>query len=299
MSLCVVGSIGLDTVETPFGKVEGALGGSAIFFSVAASRLTRVRLVGVAGTDLPDEHVRALEGMGVDLQGLERAECKTFFWHGRYSRDMNHRETIQVDLNVFGDFEPKIPESYRNSDLVFLANGSPATQAAVLDQMVKPRFTMMDTMDLWIETTRDELVALIRRVDSLVLNDSEVRMLTEREGLVSAARAVLEMGPSSVIVKKGEHGAFMVSRDGFFTVPAYPCEGVRDPTGAGDSFAGGLMGYLDRVGRTDAAALRTALAYGTVIASFTVEDFSIDGLRGLDMEKIESRLSDLRGIVSF
>ena len=299
MSLCVVGSIGLDTVETPFGKVEGALGGSAIFFSVAASRLTKVRLVGVAGTDLPDAHVRTLEALGVDLEGLERAEGKTFFWHGRYSQDMNERETIQVDLNVFGDFQPKVPESYRDSELVFLANGSPVTQAAVLDQMAGPRFTMMDTMDLWIETTRDELVSLIGRVDAIVLNDSEVRLLTERDNLVTAARAVLEMGPSFVVVKKGEHGAFMVSQDAFFTIPAYPCEVVRDPTGAGDSFAGGLMGYLDRVGRTDVDALRTDLAYGTVAASFTVEDFSIEGLRGLDADGIEARLSDLRGIVSF
>ena len=299
MSLCVVGSIGLDTVETPHGKVERALGGSAVYFSVAASRLTRTLLVGVAGADFPDEHVATLREMGVDLEGLERADGNNFAWWGRYSEDMNTRETIQVDLNVFGEFEPKIPESYRDADFVFLANGSPATQAAVLDQMRSPRFTMMDTMDLWIETARDPLLDLVRRVDSVILNDSEVKLLTGESNLAPAARRVLDLGPKSVIVKKGEHGAFMVAADDFFSIPAFPCDAVRDPTGAGDSFAGGLMGLLARSGRTDPRALRTALAYGTVIASFCVEDFSVNGLRGLTLDRIEARLSDLRDMITF
>lgn len=299
MPLCVVGSVAFDTVETPHGKAERCLGGSAVYFSVAAHLLNPVNLVGVVGEDFGQNHIDTLSRPGIDLTGLQRKKGKTFFWWGRYSDDMNDRETMEVDLNVFGEFEPVIPESYRNSRYVFLANGSPATQATVLDQIPEPKLTMVDTMDLWIETTRPELEALLRRVDALIINDSEARLLSGETNLIKAARSVLEMGPDILIVKKGEHGVMMLTEDDFFAIPAYPCERVMDPTGAGDTFAGGLMGYLASVDRVDAAAIKTALAYGTVLASFSVEDFSLRRLLSISLEDVEARLSDLRGMLKF
>jgi len=299
MSLCVVGSIAFDTIETPHGKAERALGGSAVYFSAAARLLAPVRLAGVVGDDFPREFSDTLASLGVDLAGLQRKPGKTFAWWGRYSQDMNQRETIEVHLNVFGEFLPEIPQAYRDSQYVFLANGSPVTQASLLDQMRAPRFVMADTMDLWIEKTRPELLALLKRVDAVVVNDSEARQLSGRTNLITASRAILDLGPKTVIVKKGEHGAMFVTRDSFFALPAYPCEVVRDPTGAGDSFAGGVMGWLARAGRTDAATLKAALACGTIMASFCVEDFGVDRLKSVGMKDVEKRLSDYRGMLSF
>lgn len=299
MSLCVVGSVAFDTVETPGGSVERALGGSAVYFSAAACLFGPVRLVGVVGDDFGQDRVEVLERMGVDLTGLQRAQGKTFFWHGRYSEDMNVRETVQVDLNVFGEFRPEIPETYKDSRFLFLANGPPATQASVLDQVRKPDFAMADSMDLWINTTRPALDALMKRVDALIINDSETRMLGGGDNLIEAAKRVLDMGPRLLIVKKGEHGAIMLTRDDFFAIPAYPCRVVRDPTGAGDTFAGGLMGCLAALGRTDGPAMRQALAYGTVLASFCVEDFSLGRLASVTRQEVDDRLAEFRDMLRF
>ncbi|HRU07177.1 MAG TPA: PfkB family carbohydrate kinase [Candidatus Brocadiia bacterium] len=299
MSLCVVGSIAFDTIETPHGKVERALGGSAVYFSAAARLLAPVRLAGVVGDDFPPQYSDTLKSLGVDLAGLQRKPGKTFAWWGRYSQDMNQRQTIEVHLNVFGEFLPEIPQAYRDSQYVFLANGSPVTQASLLDQMRAPRFVMADTMDLWIEKTRPELLALLKRVDAVVLNDSEARQLSGKSNLITASRAILGLGPKTVIVKKGEHGAMLVTRDSFFALPAYPCETVRDPTGAGDSFAGGVMGWLAKAGKTDAPTLKAALACGTIMASFCVEDFGVGRLTSVQIKDVEKRLLDYRGMLSF
>jgi len=290
MSLVVVGSIALDTVETPHGKLENGLGGSAVYFSYAASFFTRVRLVGVVGQDFPKKFVTAIEKRNVDTAGLEVVDGKTFRWSGAYEGAMNEAETKSVELNVFGDFQPKIPESFRDSDFVFLANGSPVTQRHVLEQMKKPKFAVADTMNLWIENTRKELLKLLKIVDGIVLNDGEARMLTGEANLVTAAKKIQKMGPQIVVVKKGEHGAMLVSKDQVFVLPAYPVEKVKDPTGAGDSFAGGMMGFLARQGRVTGGILKKALAYGTVCASFNVEDFSLRMFQKISKRDIDRRV---------
>ena len=298
MSLVVVGSVALDTIETPGARVDDALGGSAVHFALAASLLTRVRLVGFVGRDFPREHVDLLAQRGIDLDGLVSKEGKTFRWSGRYSEDMNIRETLSVELNVFGEYEPEIPGKYRDSDFVFLANGSPAHQIHVLDQMTATPFAILDTMDHWIASNRAELDALFKRVNAVVVNDGEARLLTGEEH-VSAARRILEMGPEYVIVKKGAHGAVMVGKDETFVIPAFPVAEVRDPTGAGDSFAGGLTGYLAECGEVTPAAMRRAIAYGTILASFNVEDFGVRRTAALTRDEVEARLEDFRAILAF
>lgn len=295
MSLLAVGSVALDTIKTPRGKVSDVLGGSAVHFSVAASIFTRVRLVAVIGTDFPESHIEFLGGRDIDLEGLETAKGETFRWTGKYKEDMNQRETIAVHLNVFEDFAPKIPEAYRDSRFIFLGNGSPGTQASVLEGVASPTFVLVDTMDLWIHTERDALNDLLRRVDGITLNDEEIRMLTGETNLLAAGRALLEAGPSVVILKKGEHGAMLISRDGTFLLPAFPTEEVRDPTGAGDAFAGGLMGYLASKGEVTLDALRQAIRYGTVAASFNVEDFGTDRIKDVGRADIEERLKTFLG----
>ena len=300
MSLLVVGSIALDSVQTPHGVVENALGGAATYFSYAASYFSPVRLVGVVGEDFPAEHRALLEGRNIDTTGLAvEPGGSTFRWRGKYEGDMNSAETLEVHLNVLGTFNPDLPPSYVDTPFVFLANGSPTTQRKVLAQATNRKLAVADTMNLWIEIQRDELNALLREIDGLVLNDGEARMLTEEVNLVRAGRKILEMGPKFVIIKKGEHGAMFRSADGTFVVPAFPVADVVDPTGAGDSFAGGFMGYLASVGRTDAEALKTAMAYGTVVASLNVEDFSLRRFQRTERAEIDRRLNEYRQMMSF
>src|SRR5262249_54680191 len=299
-SLLVVGSVAFDSIETPKGIVDDALGGSATFFSYAASFFTRPRLVGVVGEDFPDEHRKLFAGRQIDTTGLvTEAGGKTFRWKGRYHQDMNTRDTLEVHLNVFGTFNPVLPETFRDSTHVFLANGSPVLQARVLDQVRRPRLVLADTMDLWIETQHDELLALLPRLDGLLINDSEARLLTEEDNLVRAGEAVRRLGPKFVILKKGEHGAMLFSDDGVFVVPAYPTDEVIDPTGAGDSFAGGILGYLCSDDSPPPGRLRRAMAYGTVVASLTVEGFGLDRLKRASREEIDERLEKYRAMLAF
>jgi cytidine kinase len=300
MSLLVVGSIALDSVETPFGIVDNALGGSATYFSYAASYFTPVRLVGVVGEDFPGEHRKLLETRGIDTSGLVIEKGgSTFRWRGKYQGDMNSAETLEVHLNVLGTFDPDLPPTFTDTPFVFLANGSPSMQRKVLKQSKGRKLAVADTMNFWIETQRDELYALLREVDGLVMNDGEARLLTDEVNLVRAGRKVLTLGPKFVVIKKGEHGAMFLSEHESFVMPAFPLADVVDPTGAGDSFAGGFMGYLASVGRTDPAALKTAMAYGTVVASFNVEDFSLGRLLRTERADIDHRLKLYRSMMTF
>lgn len=299
MSLVVVGSIAFDSIETPHGKVDDALGGSASFFSYSASFFTTPRLVGVVGEDFPEANRKLLESRRIDTSGLVSQPGKTFRWKGRYHEDMNTRDTLEVHLNVFGTFNPILPESFRDSTHVFLANGSPVLQAKVLEQVRKPKLVMADTMDLWIETQRDDLLKLLPRLHGLLLNDSEARLLTDQDNMIKAGQAVRKLGPKFVIIKRGEHGAMLFSDDGVFVIPAYPTEEVVDPTGAGDSFAGGIMGYLDSDDSPPPGRLRRAMAYGTVLASLTVEGFGLDRLKQTRREEIDQRLEWYRTMLAF
>jgi cytidine kinase len=296
-SVLVVGTVAFDSIETPHGVVDDALGGSATFFSYAASFFVPPRLVSVVGEDFPAENRRILEERKVDLGGLVTESGKTFSWKGRYHEDMNTRDTLEVHLNTFGTFDPKVPEPFRDSTHVFLANGSPTVQAKVLDQMRKPSLVLADTMDLWINIQKADLLALLPRVDGLLLNDSEAMLLTGEKNMVRAGREVRKMGPKFVILKKGEHGAILFSADGVFVVPAFPTEKVIDPTGAGDSFAGGILGYLAADDSPPPGRLRRAMAYGTVVASLTVEGFGLDRLRKTSRQEIEHRLEQYRNML--
>jgi len=298
-SLSVIGTIAFDKVETPFESRDEALGGSATYFAVAASHFAPVNLVGVVGDDFPSQPLASLRQRGIDTSGVEIvAGGKTFRWGGRYEADWNTRHTLYTDLNVLESFDPKVPSPYRENPYVFLANASPAVQMKALGQFEKPAFTMADTMNLWIDIAREDLVELLGKVDGLVLNDEEARMLSGESNMILAARKVLEMGPRLVVLKKGEHGAFMIGEGVHFALPAYPVEQVVDPTGAGDSFAGGFMGYLASCQNTSPATLRRAMLYGTVTASFCVEGFSIDELARRGRGDVEERFNELLSIVS-
>lgn len=308
MSLLVVGSIAYDSIKTPHGEVSDALGGSAVYFSLAARLFTPVRLVGVVGGDFKPEDVTFLEENGVDTAGLERVpHGRTFRWSGEYTPDMNDRTTLSVELNVFEDHQPRVPESFRDSRLVFLANASPITQMSVLDQIREPGFVVADTMDLWIQTQNEELQALLRRIDGLFINDSEAIMLTRAPNLLKAARKIQAMGPECVVIKKGEHGAILVHGDATLPIPGYPTADVKDPTGAGDSFAGAFMGSLaggaveDRPGgpaAPDTQALKRALAFGAVVASFTVEEFGVAAIAALNEGRALERYEKFRGFLA-
>jgi len=309
-SLLVVGSIAFDTLRTPHGEVSDVLGGSATYFSVAAAFFVPVRLVGVVGEDFPPAFRQVLESRHIDTMGLHVVQGgKTFRWKGSYEGAMNEARTEEVQLNVFGDFRPDLPQAFRGSQVVFLANGSPVTQGSVLDQVARPELVVADTMNLWIETEREALLALLKRVDGLVLNDGEARMLSGLPNLIAAGRKILEWGPTFVVVKKGEHGAILVARDKFHPeapptrwacpLPAYPSLRVVDPTGAGDSFAGGMMGCLASQGQYDFHHLIRAMAYGTVTASFTIEDFSLRRLERLSIDEIDRRLRDYHDMLAF
>lgn len=300
MSLLVTGSIGIDTVETPLGRAADVLGGSAVYFSFASSIFTPVRLVGVVGEDFPSTFREVFAGRPIDIAGLEtRKGSRTFRWSGKYVGDMNAAQTLRTDLNVLGEAGPKIPAAFVDSQFVFLANTHPALQRDLLGQLKSPGLVVADTMNLWIETARDELVKTLGVVHGVVLNDGEARLLTGRTNLIEAGRAVLELGPRFVVIKKGEHGSLLVTREDLFALPAYPTTKVADPTGAGDSFAGGMLGYLASVGRSGAADLRAALARGTVTASFTIEGFSLDALKAATRAGIEERLGKLRALTRF
>ncbi len=300
MSLTVVGSIAFDSVKTPFGERERMLGGSAVHFSLAASFFSEVHVVGPVGDDFGDEELAVLEQRGVDTSDIERVEGgKTFFWRGHYDYDLNIAHTDDTQLNVFGDFEPKLSDASRSADILFLANIQPELQRQVRAQC-DAGFAALDSMNMWIETARESLLAAIGEVDCTIINDAEIRQLTEEANLARAARAVMDVGPRAVVAKQGEYGAALFTESGFFALPGYPLEDVRDPTGAGDSFAGGFLGYLDgEGGEPDDAALRRAMGYGTVLASFNVEEFGTERVARLTRAEIDERFEALRSMTQF
>lgn len=299
MTLLVVGSVALDSVETPFGKADEVLGGSANFIAASACHLTPVQVVGVVGDDYPVEKLEPLRKRGVDLAGLERAQGRSFRWRGRYRHDLNVAETLETHLGVFSNFRPKIPAQFRKAPFVFLGNIDPRLQMEVLDQVDKPKLVACDTMNFWIESRRPDLLDLLAKVDAITLNEAEARQLTEKYNLVRAARWIMDRGPRLVIIKKGEHGAFMFTKDTVFFAPAYPLEEVFDPTGAGDSFAGGFMGYLAKSGEVNEVTLRRAVIYGSAMGSFAVEKFSIQRLLEVDQKQIAARVAEFRKLVAF
>ncbi|HEY4132498.1 MAG TPA: PfkB family carbohydrate kinase [Gemmatimonadaceae bacterium] len=300
MSVLVVGSVALDSVETPFGKADNVLGGSGNFFSAAASHLAPVQLVGVIGSDYPiAELEKAFAGRPIDISGVERAEGSSFRWRGRYRHDLNTAETLETHLGVFSNFRPKIPEKFRDAPFVFLGNIDPRLQLDVLTQVNKPKLVACDTMNFWIESRRPDLLKLLERVDLVTLNDAEARQLTEEFNLVKAAKWIMNHGPKHVIIKKGEHGAFMFTESTIFFAPAYPLEAVFDPTGAGDSFAGGFMGYLARTGDVSEANLRRAVVYGSAMGSFAVEKFSVQRLLEITADDLRRRVADFYRLVNF
>jgi sugar/nucleoside kinase (ribokinase family) len=295
--LLVVGSVALDSVETPFGKVQEALGGSATFFSYSASFFTPVYLVATVGEDFPQEHLKLLRDRGVDVRGLQVAPGRTFRWTGEYGYDLNEAKTLDTQLNVFADFRPTLDDFQARVPYLFLANIDPELQLQVLRQMrTRPRLVALDTMNFWIKGKREALMRVLREVDLITINDGEARQLAEEPNLIRAARKIAALGPRTVVVKRGEYGALLLDGDQFFVVPAYPLEAVFDPTGAGDTFAGGLMGYVAFRDRTDSATLRRAMVYGSVMASFTVEDFSLNRLGRLDTREIERRYKEFEDL---
>jgi sugar/nucleoside kinase (ribokinase family) len=299
MGLLVVGSVAFDSVKTPFGRAEEVLGGSATYFSVAASFFTEISLVAVVGEDFPEKHIKFLESRKVDLSGLERAPGKTFRWKGEYGFQLNEAKTLETHLNVFQKFLPKIPESYRDSRFVFLANIDPDLQREVLRQVRKPKLIACDTMNFWIAGKRDSLLRTLNLVDVLIINDGEARELSGEPNLVKAAKKIRSLGPKTLIIKRGEYGSLLFSADSIFHAPAYPLESVFDPTGAGDSFAGGFMGYLAKTRRFDNANVRKAIIFGSVLASFNVEDFSLERFRTLKISEIEKRYREFKQFTHF
>ncbi|MPZ13167.1 MAG: sugar kinase [Chloroflexi bacterium] len=300
MPVLVVGSLGLDTLTTPFGQVKEVLGGTTSYFALAASMYTDVQVVAVVGTDFPEEYRRVLDGRRIDLQGIQVREGKTFRWSGEYRFDMNLAQTLDTQLNVFADFHPRLPEEYRSTRYVFLANIHPALQLEVVSQVHRPKLVVMDSMNFWIEHSKASLTEVMRRSDVVLLNDAEVRQFAETPNLISGARHILSLGPRAVVVKKGEHGALLVSKeDGVFVAPAYPQEEVRDPTGAGDSFAGGVIGYLASRDDVSPQAMRRAIIHGCAVASFTVEDFSVRRLERLSSSEVRERYTLFRNLTQF
>ncbi len=300
MSLLVVGSVAFDALESPYGKVDRTLGGAATYFAVAASFFTPVSLVGIVGDDFTPEDEKIFRGRNIDTHGLERAAGKTFFWAGRYSQNLNERVTLATELNVFAEFKPRLPQQYRTSKYVFLANIAPDLQRDVLHQVKKrPKIAALDTMNYWIERSNTELRETLKHVDILMINDSETRELSSEHNLLRAAKNIFKMGPTTLIVKRGEYGAMMVDKRGIFCVPAFPLEEPHDPTGAGDSFAGGFMGYLAGCEDKSDASLRRAMVYGSVLGSFTVEKFGLDRLRHLKRSEIHARARHFAKLTQF
>ena len=299
MNLLVVGSVALDSVETPYGMVDNALGGSAVYFSVSASYFTDVGVVAVIGLDFPDDHLNFLKSKRIDLRGLKRESGLTFHWKGRYSGDLNEAETIDTKLNVFEDFRPYIPEEYRESSFVFLANIDPELQLNVLEQVKRPKLTICDTMNFWIEGKLEQLKEIIKRVDILIINEGEVRQLSRETNLIKAYQKISSYGPRVLVIKQGSYGALLFTPSSVFSAPAYPLEELSDPTGAGDCFAGGFVGYLAKSQDTTEDKLRKAVIYGSVMASFNVEDFSLGRLKTLTIDEIEKRFESFKKLTHF
>ncbi len=300
MSILVVGSVALDSVETPFGSVKNALGGSAMYIAAAASYFTApIRLVGVVGNDFPKSGIEFLQARGIDLEGLKIADGKTFHWAGRYHYDLNNRDTLATDLNVFETFDPDIPDKYAKSTYVCLGNIDPVLQRRVLEQIEKPSLVICDTMNFWIEGKNAELRETLTLVDVIILNDSETRLLAREPNLIKAARIIRGMGPKIIIIKKGEHGAMLITEQTIFSAPAYPMENLFDPTGAGDTFAGGFVGWLGKTDDLSEENLKRAVIYGSAMASFCVEKFSVDGLRNLTYLQIQDRFRSFRELSHF
>ena len=299
MSLLVVGSVAFDSVKTPFGEREEILGGSATYFSTAASYFTSVNLVAVVGDDFPDQHITFLKGRGVNTEGLERQAGKTFRWKGEYGYQLNEANTLETHLNVFESFRPTIPESYRDSEVVFLANIDPELQSDVLRQVNSPGIIACDTMNFWISGKREALLNTLKKVDILIINDGEARQLAMEANLVKAASVIMSYGPKHVIVKRGEYGALMFNSKNVFAAPAYPLENVFDPTGAGDSFAGGFLGFLASTRNFNEENMRQAVIFGSVMASFVVEDFSLNRIRELNYDEILNRYREFKRLTHF
>jgi len=299
MSILVVGSVALDSVKTPFGKVEDALGGSATYFSISASYFSPVKVVAVVGEDFPDRHVKLLQHHKIDVSGLKKVSGKTFRWKGQYLYDLNQAETLDTQLNVFADFSPEIPQSYRDSNYVFLGNIDPELQREVLKQVKRPKLVACDTMNFWIERKPQELKKTLKLVDILVINEGEARQLAGESNLVKAAKAICSMGPKALVVKRGEYGALFFNCARVFSAPAYPLDTVFDPTGAGDSFGGGFMGYLAKCGTLRDDDFRRAIIFGSVMASFNVEDFSLNRLSKLNWPLIRKRFEQFKKLTHF
>lgn len=299
MSILVVGSVAFDSVETPFGQVENVLGGSATYFSTSASFFTDVNLVAVVGDDFPDRHLEFLASRNIDLRGMTRVPGKTFHWKGKYGYDLNEAQTLETHLNVFEAFKPRIPAEYRDTEFLFLANIDPELQMEVLNQVGRPRVIACDTTNFWISSKPEALKRVIARVDILIINEAEARQFTQEVNLVKAARKLLALGVKTLVIKRGEYGVLMFSNDTVFAAPAYPLEEVFDPTGAGDTFAGGFMGYLANTGDTSEAGIRQAIIFGSVMASFNVEDFSLERMKRLRYPEIEERFRSFKALTQF
>ncbi len=301
MSFLVVGSVAFDTIETPFGKAERVIGGSATFISLTASYFTNdVKLIGIVGNDFPQEEIKFLSSKGIDVSGLEtHPDKKSFFWHGKYHFDLNTRDTLVTELNALEDFNPVVPDSFKDAEYICLGNIVPALQQSVIKQLNNPKLIAIDTMNFWIESAKDDLIETLKLVNIMIINDSEARELTGEYNLVTAARKILTMGPQIVVIKKGEHGALLFTDDIMFSAPAYPLEAVYDPTGAGDTFAGGFMGWLAKTGSMEPENLRLAMIYGSAMASICVEKFSIDALRDLNKTQITDRFREFMQLTRF
>ena len=304
MSILVVGSLALDSIQTPFGKVKDALGGSAVYFSAAASLFDHVNLVGVVGADFPPDGIDFLRSRNIDLSGLQVAEGKTFRWSGRYDYDLNTAQTLDTQLNVFATFHPTLPEYYKDAEYVFLANIDPELQIEVLQQVRRPKLVVLDTMNYWIDYKREAVTEAFRLADVIIINEAETKQFAKTFSLIRAARKILDLGPSVLVIKKGEYGATMFANgenpiSSNFFIPAYPLEKIQDPTGAGDSFAGGFMGYLARSGAITIGAMKRAIVHGSVVASFVVEDFSVNRLKTLEPEEIAARYEEFKHFTHF
>lgn len=299
MSILVTGTVALDTVTTPFGEIKEGLGGSATHFSVSACNFCDVHLVAVVGNDFPESHVQFLTSKGINLEGLEKAEGRTFRWAGRYGNDLNQAHTLNTELNVLQNFNPKLPPSYRDLKYIFLANVDPDLQSRVIDQVKKPELIACDTMNFWIEGKRNALLKTLSRVDILTINEGEARQLADTPNLVKAAKRIRQMGPKTLVIKQGEYGALLFYEDHVFSAPGYPLEDIKDPTGAGDSFAGGFMGYIAKQGCFDLDTIKQAVIMGSVMASYNVEAFSCDRLRAIQPQDISSRFQAFKGLTQF
>jgi sugar/nucleoside kinase (ribokinase family) len=299
MSVLVVGTVAFDSIETPYGSAERVLGGSAAYFALAASLFTPVRVVGVIGRDFPEEYIELFTQRNIDIAGLQKERGETFHWRGRYHEDINVRDTLELHLNVLAGFQPRLPESYRDADYVFLGNIDPLMQAEVLNQIRAMKLVVCDTMDHWIRESPEDLRKVLKRIEILVINDSEAKLLSGYHNIVQAARAILKMGPKVVLIKRGEYGVLQFSDGAIFATPAYPLEEVFDPTGAGDSFAGGFLGQLARSGDGSEGGLRRAIVYGSVVASFTVEDFGVKRLAKVGLGEIEERYRSFAKLTDF